>query len=1050
VETDSWTARATLEGNAYLFGNPSTTLNAYLVAPTLEFQCTLAQTWPDDRPQGEPEPTSVSINSLVDSILGDSHSLPTLSAAVFQLKGNVRAGNYQFEAVVQEDWPLTGSLSLQSIRLLLGIEQVGSGSPFVYGNVSGLLQLGNAVLSLSADYDSSGEWVFSGEALPASPGNPLNLSDLVAALAADFGYTAPPLPEIDLNDLRVEYRYVPGGTSSMAVWASLVFVDASIDLTALPLIGSYLDPGDSIALDSLTLVFDTAGSSSLTLGLRIGSTPQTVQLLFDKAPVAGGLTRRWTPTTGALYATDPAPGVGAYSPAGTWLNIQRTVGPVTVEKIGFQLKPSGLAVLINASLAVSAFKAQVLGLGVQVPLQSPYVPEFTIDGLSISFSTPALTVAGAFLKTATADYLEFSGELQVRAGGFALTALGSYATTSPPSLFAFVMVNAPIGGPSYCYINGLSGGFGYNRNLLLPPIDQVTAFPLVAGARPGSQNPFGGATTPVQVMDTYLGVEMGQNWLAAGLSVASFGMVQASVLLTVAFGNRLQLGLLGVGTVGIPARAEKPVVYVELALEATFVPDEGLLAVYGQLTSNSYVFEPACHLAGGFALCLWLPPSPYAGDFVLTVGGYNPQLTRPANYPAVPLVGLRWQVAPELSLKGGAYLALTPHVVMAGGSLEGLWSSSTITVNFKAWADFLMYWKPFHYDVVLGVTFNVSASLQVGFVRVSLAVSVGADLHLWGPDFRYRAHIDLDVLSFTIGNEEDDARPTALGWNEFRDSFLSNAAPAGPAPAQLAPAAGTDGDAASTVLNLRISRGLLQSLSNPPTAGAGAANAELAPDFLVDPQQFALTAQTLVPARSASYNATALAGGWNTAFGIGPMQVAAAQLTTSTLAVAISCYVNGAYVPYNSLLASPSTGLAPKGLWLYEAQLAPALNEPMQLDNVLQGLELLPLVPTGGTVQGVAVAGLIYDDAGQRHTTWGSNPAPTSNSFGADAPDATVAATIGLGTPAGQARAALLADLYYNGFQMPTTLDPSPMTDADTLALLNPYVLSYLGEATSY
>src|SRR6266508_5774370 len=91
-------------------------------------------------------------------------------------------------------------------------------------------------------------------------------------------------------------------------------------------------------------------------------------------------------------------GVDANSEAATWFNVQRTFGPVSVQRIGFRIQGDGLQVLFDASLAFSAFNASVLCLGITIPLKSPYYPSADISGLGISYNTPSLKIAGAFLK----------------------------------------------------------------------------------------------------------------------------------------------------------------------------------------------------------------------------------------------------------------------------------------------------------------------------------------------------------------------------------------------------------------------------------------------------------------------------------------------------------------------------------------------------------------------------------------------------------------------------------------------------------------------------
>ncbi len=53
-------------------------------------------------------------------------------------------------------------------------------------------------------------------------------------------------------------------------------------------------------------------------------------------------------------------------------------------------------------------------------------------------------------------------------------------------------------------------------------------------------------------------------------------------------------------------------------------------------------------------------------------------------------LGLNWQVTSELSITGGIYFALTPHMVMAGGRLEAIFQSGILRASFTLAADFLI------------------------------------------------------------------------------------------------------------------------------------------------------------------------------------------------------------------------------------------------------------------------------------------------------------------------------------------------------------------------
>ena len=262
-------------------------------------------------------------------------------------------------------------------------------------------------------------------------------------------------------------------------------------------------------------------------------------------------------------------------------------------------------------------------------------------------------------------------------------------------------------------------------------------------------------------------------------------MIESFALLVVKFGGRLDFDLLGLSTlVSPPAEAGKsvtPVAKATLALKATFIPDEGFLSVQAQLTSDSYILSQACHLTGGFAFFSWFKDSAdgkiKAGDFVLTLGGYHPKYVVPDHYPRVPALGINWQVNQpgdpyELSIKGDAYFALTPQALMAGGHLEVLWHMDNLRAWLKAGADFLIYWKPYHYDATMYVESGASHSFDA-FGSHTITLDLGADLHLWGPDFAGTAELHCCVFSVKIEfGAQASQLPSPIGWEPFKKSFL--------------------------------------------------------------------------------------------------------------------------------------------------------------------------------------------------------------------------------------------------------------------------------------
>src|SRR5207248_1199865 len=143
-------------------------------------------------------------------------------------------------------------------------------------------------------------------------------------------------------------------------------------------------------------------------------------------------------------------------------------------------------------------------------------------------------------------------------------------------------------------------------------------------------NPFSKPKDPgasLLVLHDWIPPELGAIWLAVGVCFTSFEMINSFALLTVALGCTFELALLGLSAITIPTGAPALIGFAELALKATFSPEQGLLAVSGKLTPESYILSKDCHLTGGFAFYIWFKDSPdgaSAGDFVITLGGYHP------------------------------------------------------------------------------------------------------------------------------------------------------------------------------------------------------------------------------------------------------------------------------------------------------------------------------------------------------------------------------------------------------------------------------------------
>jgi hypothetical protein len=478
-----------------------------------------------------------------------------------------------------------------------------------------------------------------------------------------------------------------------------------------------------------------------------------------------------------------------------WLPVQRAFGPLHCQKIGvgWQSTDHRLALLFDGGVTLAGLSLDLIDLAVDIPIANP--TDYTayaldLQGLALSYVGGPVEISGGLLKSTYEGRIEYDGEAMLKAENFAITALGSFTELGggQPSLFVFVLVGAPIGGPPYFYVTGLAGGFGYNRALRTPEVDQVAQFPLVQGLTdpknlvgPGTDpGSMAGLAKALQAMDRWIPPTRGEYWLAAGVQFTSFEVIDSAVLLAVEFGKEFEIMLLGTSIARLPKDLGRTYVYTELELEIFVKPSEGVFAARAVLTPNSYVFDPACHLTGGFAFFVWFGSHPHADDFVLTIGGYHNAFKPPDWYPQVPRLGFTWQVSSEVSIKGGAYFALTPSCVMAGGALEASYTSGDLRAWFNAHADLLIFWKPFHFSVGIDISIGVSYRLNIFGISTPIKDEIGATVALWGPPTGGTAHIEYTIISVTVAFGPGPSRPAPMTWDTFK--ALLPAPPKGAAP----------------------------------------------------------------------------------------------------------------------------------------------------------------------------------------------------------------------------------------------------------------------------
>lgn len=623
-------------------------------------------------------------------------------------------------------------------------------------------------LSLDVRYDSATkDWILSGGIRADSE---ITLKELLDLLRVIPGF--PPMPDF-LNCVGLEYLNLTYYTKQKKLLYEVcgkLSLPTSVDLTIIPFITQVLPEKFNYEDNGLVLAYEkgkvTEGSIRIEYPKKKESPKEE-----EKEQLAGGSTFQMVET---VEQTREIANVSAQEEGDSkvrWMDVNRQLGPAYLERVGILMDGAIVGVQVKGAVSIGPITVEMFGLWAGYNFSNSCVTG-GLNGLGIAYLSPAFSIAGSLYKmnTKVPDIrFAYGGSILVKTAKWQLVGIGSYSLFNDGtcSLFLFVRFMALLGGVPSFQIQGLMGGLGVNKSLRLPKVEQVEEFPLL-NMKDGEESK---VLTRLEKGDNpWLKSSKGDYWVAVGIEFSSFGLIYGRILLAILLGRDLSISLLGTAELTLPkgCSREKAYAYIKILLAAVLKPEEGVLTVDAAISKQSFLLSKKCHLQGGAAYYMWFGSNPHAGDFVLTVGGYHPNFKPPKHYPAVERVGFQWSESSSVSIKGEAYMAITPSCIMAGGRLEFLYAKGCIRAWFIAYADILVQWHPFWFDARVGVEIGVSARLNFLFFHKTIKLSLGADLHLWGPAIGGRAKIHLYIISFSINfGAGRGGGSNLLAWSEF-------------------------------------------------------------------------------------------------------------------------------------------------------------------------------------------------------------------------------------------------------------------------------------------
>lgn len=480
-----------------------------------------------------------------------------------------------------------------------------------------------------------------------------------------------------------------------------------------------------------------------TLGLAAAVSSTTIII----APGDGdGFLRRVLPANGVKAAFDLGltwsndRGLSFHGAAG--LDVTLVVGlsiggvlTVPTIHLGLRASDAGLQAELSASvgLSIGPVQAVVDRLGMTAVLTFPDhggnlgVVDFALafkppSGVGLLIDTGGLT-GGGFLSHDEAKS-EYAGVLQLEYAQLALQAFGLVTTQVAGgdgySLLALIDAEFPPIQLGWGFtLDGVGGLLAVHRSASVDALHAaLKANTLSAILFP--KNAIANAPQVLATLDALFPTAPGRFLFGPMALIGWGGVLTAAVAVVVELPEPIRIILIARLSARLPSESEP---LVRINMDALGILDLG----QDSLSLDATLFDSkllAFTLSGDMALRASWGSSPRG--FLLAVGGFHPQFSPPAGFPALKRITIDMPSGPVTKLRLAAYLAISSNTLQFGATLDVFIGVAGFGLSGHLGFDALLQRDPFHFDA------DISGQVALTAGGDDL-MSVGLDATLSGP-----------------------------------------------------------------------------------------------------------------------------------------------------------------------------------------------------------------------------------------------------------------------------------------------------------------------------